>query len=197
MLIGRPNIHLEEAISNGKFCLWMTVFSTCLFVSCGETSRQPPKPKPALPNAQVVPIHSLEEVGSSEPILDRDPSEEFSPLEDDWGEFNEDLEQFEEEYDQDLDEIRHDESGKETEEDFDQPFPPVEHPETPADGALTPPTHQNETIEGTALSETAPSPPKDSQRLEDREAAWEALFQASEDSDSFEEDSPDEFEYVD
>lgn len=40
----------DEVISVGKHWLWMAVFSTCFFVSCGETNHQ--STEPALPESQ-------------------------------------------------------------------------------------------------------------------------------------------------
>lgn len=44
----------DEVISVGKHWLWMTIFSTCLFASCGETNRQPSEPTLPVPQAQAV-----------------------------------------------------------------------------------------------------------------------------------------------
>ncbi len=53
-------MNLEEIISVGKCWLWMTVFSTCLFASCGETNRTSQDPISPELHARAVPaIDSL------------------------------------------------------------------------------------------------------------------------------------------
>lgn len=84
----------EEVISVGKHWLWMTVFSICLFTSCGETNRHAPESTSPESKAQAVPARYDREVISTEEVkgtdeLDPNRFEEF-PDSDDF-----DLERFE------------------------------------------------------------------------------------------------------
>jgi hypothetical protein len=72
----------DEVISVGKHWLWMTVFSTCLFVSCGETNRQPTEPALPEPQAQAISYQYKPDIIPEEEIqitehLDLDGFEEF------------------------------------------------------------------------------------------------------------------------
>ncbi len=91
-------IKTNEVISVGKCWLWMTIFSTCLFTSCGETNRQSSEPAVPEPQAQAIParydremIRTQEVDLEDEDSLDSAQLEEFSD-----SDFDEpDLERFE------------------------------------------------------------------------------------------------------
>lgn len=88
----------DEVISVGKHWLWMTVFSTCLFASCGETNRQPQEPASPEPQAQAVQARYDREDIRAEDVeeiheLEFDQLEKFSDSDFDESDF-EDLERF-------------------------------------------------------------------------------------------------------
>lgn len=99
-LVMRP----DEVISVGKHWLWMTVFSTCLFASCGETNHQSQEPVSPEPQAQAVQARYDREDIRAEDVeeiheLDFDQLEKFPDSDFDESDLErfDDLERFEDE----------------------------------------------------------------------------------------------------
>lgn len=189
----------DQVMSVRKHWLWMMVFSTCLFVSCGETNQHPQEPTSPKPEAQAVPARYDREVIHTEEMKDK---KDLDPIrfEDipDSGVDDSNLERFESTDVQpdEFEEIRESEPEKEIHEVQANP-PQVENNSAPdtevtfgeSSGSL-------DTTGETAAS--SPSPSSHSQitaaKNPDPEEQWEAQFQDIGDSDDFESDSADDFE---
>ncbi|GEM_PF-6745461 len=178
----------QEIISVGKFWLWMTVFSACLFTSCGETNRTPSESISSRPEAEAVPVHYDRETLRGEPV------EEEAPLDPDW---------FEEFPDSDESDLERFEEHEETLPDL---FEEVRKPEAEGKRIQAKPDSRTDVaLRQSSASEAVkegqapplappPSSPKQSVAISDSEAAWKAQFEAIGDPDDFEFDSPDDFE---
>lgn len=191
----------KEIKSIGKYWLWMTVFSMCLFTSCGEANRNPQPPASSIPKPQAIPVqhdredYQTEEI-EEEQYWDSDPWKELPDPE-----FDErNLEQFEdEEFRPDIvEEVRKSETENEDGEmEAKSELPTEAHSETNTEVAL----HESSDL---PKVNTQPDPPPSSSSastqaapLSKIEAAWKAQFEALGDPNDFEPDSPDEFEYLD
>ena len=184
----------EEFISVGKYWLWMTVFSTCLFASCGETNH--PHQEPGMPasKAQAVPVKNVVHGEIPEEGISLEPHgyEEISESDN----FDSDLEQFEDDntLSEELEEIRDPESEGESREVRSLPEPQVETLDTQTEIALR--ETQDSVDSNEPKTSLGGSPPASSKAPDntDAQAKWIAQFQVTGDSDDFAPDSPDEFE---
>lgn len=185
----------EEVISVGKFWLWMTVFSTCLFVSCGETDRTSKEPTLQEPKAKAVPVHY-------EPDISR-----VKEIEEEYQEFD-DLEEFSDsDFDEsELERFKEDEIQPEEFQEIREPHPNDENGEMQAkldtqNELPDPPTVDppQEAVDSPAVEEqpARPTTSAPSQRASKAksafETAWKAHLEAIENPDEFEPDSEDEF----
>ena len=190
----------EEAISVGKYWLWMTVFFTCFFVSCGEANRQPQAPLPPTQQTQAVPVPHEEEqfrdeVVEADPIVDSHQVEEIPSSDFD----DSDLERFDNE---DTHQQVYEEVYEPEPEDEAREIQPVQnfheeaHEEARTDVARRD-SDDSALDEEPSLVDSPSTEPKTPPSTEDPDPAWEAQFQASDDTDSFEPDSADEFANLD
>jgi len=193
----------DEVISVGKYWLWMTVFSTCLFTSCGETNRHTPESTSPAPKTQAVPARYDREVippheGVERNDLNPEQFEEFPDSEfDEFDEFDDfDLERFDDEDVQpnEYEEIRESEPEEEIREVQARPDSHRNHPDLETQLALREtPISLDRTDQKSSPPMSPPSPAKAAATL-DPEAKWLAQFQVTGDPDDFEPDSPDDFE---
>ena len=183
----------DEFISVGKYWLWMTVFSTCLFASCGETNHPHQEPSMIDPKAQAVPVKNVshKEIHEEGIYLEPQGYEEISESDD----IDSDLEQFGDDnsLSEELGEIPGSDPEDESREVRSMPEPQEQTLDTNMEIAL------GDTQDSTDPNEqpTSPpaSPPSQANASEntDPAAKWEAQFQVTGDSDDFEADSPDDF----
>lgn len=187
----------DEVISVGKYWLWMTVFSTCLFASCGETNQHSHESISPEPKTQAIPARYDREVIHTEDI-ERD---ELNPQQ--IAEFPDadlddlDLERFEDEDDQPgaLEELG------ESEEEFVDEGQEVHQISNLRDTrgnvgtevALRELPDSANPTEQQSSSPSAPSP-GEAKDPADPHAKWVAQFQNIGDSNDFESDSADHFE---
>lgn len=190
-------INPDEVISVGKYWLWMTVFSTCLFASCGETDRHSQKPISPEPKTQAIPARYDREVihteDSERDELNPEQIIEFPDVNmDDF-----DLERFE---DDDAKPDALEELGEPEEElvDEGQEVHKISNLRDKRVNVGTEvalrelPDSANQT-EQKPSSPPAPSP-VEAKDPADPHAKWVAQFQNIGDSDEFKSDSPDHFE---
>jgi hypothetical protein len=192
----RLGMNPDEFISVGKYWLWMTVFSACLFASCGETNHPQQEPAMTNPKAQALPV-KLEKSGIHEDI----PEERIHLDPQDYEEIQEseindsDLEPFGDDGtpSEEFEEIREAEPEDESREVRSMPAINKDAPEAQTEIALRKTRDSMDPDAQRPSPVTSPpSSPKDSESS-DAEAKWEAQFQVTGDSDAFEPDSPDDF----